>query len=59
VFEGRTAHVTGGSGIGKAITAALLERGSNVVVPEISPENAQTAADELSGGAGSRSSRVQ
>ncbi|HEY9415328.1 MAG TPA: hypothetical protein VIQ30_11260 [Pseudonocardia sp.] len=51
--------MTGGSGIGKAITAALLERGSNVVVPEISPENAQTAADELSGGAGSRSSRVQ
>ncbi|WP_199796692.1 SDR family NAD(P)-dependent oxidoreductase [Pseudonocardia dioxanivorans] len=51
VFAGRTGLVTGGgNGIGKAITAALLERGSNVVVLEISPENAEAAAAELPGG---------
>ncbi|MGD9988510.1 SDR family NAD(P)-dependent oxidoreductase [Pseudonocardia sp.] len=51
VFAGRTALVTGGgSGIGKAITAALLDKGTNVVVLEISPENAEAAAAELAGG---------
>lgn len=47
-FAGRTALVTGGgSGIGKAITAALLDAGANVVVLEQSEENAEQAAADL------------
>ncbi|MBD0863842.1 SDR family oxidoreductase [Gordonia sp. zg691] len=47
-FAGRTALVTGGgSGIGKAITASLLDAGANVVVLEKSGDNIETAAAEL------------
>jgi 3-oxoacyl-[acyl-carrier protein] reductase len=47
-LDGRTAVVTGGgSGIGKAITAALLEKGANVVVLEIEPANIESASKEL------------
>jgi len=47
-MTGRTAVVTGGgSGIGKAITAELLDQGANVVVLEISPANTDSARAEL------------
>lgn len=54
---GQNALVTGGGrGIGKAITAALLERGARVTVLEIEPAHAQQAQDELheASGAGAR-----
>jgi NAD(P)-dependent dehydrogenase (short-subunit alcohol dehydrogenase family) len=50
-LSGQTALVTGaGSGIGKGIAAALLERGANVVGLEIEPANTKTADEELAGG---------
>lgn len=50
-LAGRTVFVTGGgSGIGKAITAAVLEKGANVVVLEIEPANIKAASEELGGG---------
>ncbi|TCK26959.1 SDR family NAD(P)-dependent oxidoreductase [Pseudonocardia endophytica] len=50
-LSGQTAVVTGaGSGIGKAISAALLERGANVVGLEIEPTNIEAAGNELAGG---------
>jgi 3-oxoacyl-[acyl-carrier protein] reductase len=50
-IAGSTALVTGGgSGIGKAITSALLDRAASVVVLEISPENVKAAREELDAG---------
>lgn len=47
-FTGKTAFVTGGgSGIGKATTAALLRSGANVVVLEIEQNNIDSASKEL------------
>jgi 3-oxoacyl-[acyl-carrier protein] reductase len=50
-LQGKTVFVTGaGSGMGKAISAAVLEKGGNVVSLEISPENIKSATDELDAG---------
>ena len=50
-LDGRTVVVTGGgSGIGKGIVAALLEKGAGVVVLEIEPANIKSASEELGGG---------
>jgi NAD(P)-dependent dehydrogenase (short-subunit alcohol dehydrogenase family) len=54
-LDGRTVFVTGGArGIGKGITAALLEKGANVVVLEIEPAHIKSAAAELRPAAGLR-----
>lgn len=46
----QTAVVTGaGSGIGKAIAGALLERGARVLALEIEPANIKSASAELAG----------
>lgn len=50
-LSGQTAVVTGaGSGIGKAIAAALLTGGANVVSLEVSAANIESATKELDGG---------
>lgn len=50
--ENRKAVVTGGaSGIGKAIAAALIERGGHVVLADVDGEAARQAAQELGGNA--------
>jgi 3-oxoacyl-[acyl-carrier protein] reductase len=50
-LEGKTVFVTGaGSGMGKNISAAVLEKGGNVFSLEISAENIKAATAELDGG---------
>lgn len=47
-FEGRTAFVTGGArGIGLGIVRALLRRGANVAIADISADALGGAADAL------------
>ena len=47
-FTGKTALVTGsGSGIGKAIALLLAAKGSDIVVNDISPEDAASTAREI------------
>ena len=47
-FNGKTAIVTGGSrGIGKAIAEVFAQRGSQVVIADISLERAQQTASEI------------
>lgn len=49
--HGKTALVTGGaSGIGKAIAAALKQRGATVILADINEANLKTAAAELGPG---------
>ena len=56
-FEGKVAIVTGAaSGIGRALSAALVVRGASVVLADIDGEGAQQAADDLHAGPPGRAS---
>jgi NAD(P)-dependent dehydrogenase (short-subunit alcohol dehydrogenase family)/putative sterol carrier protein/acyl dehydratase len=47
-FDGQTAIITGsGGGLGKAYALAYAERGANVVVNDVSADNAQKVVDEI------------
>ena len=58
-FEGKVAIVTGAaSGIGRALSAALVVRGASVVLADLDGEGAQAAADKLHAGPPGRASGV-
>jgi NAD(P)-dependent dehydrogenase (short-subunit alcohol dehydrogenase family) len=56
-FEGKVAIVTGAaSGIGRALSAALVARGASVVLADLDGKGARAAADELHAGPPGRAS---
>jgi NAD(P)-dependent dehydrogenase (short-subunit alcohol dehydrogenase family) len=58
-YEGKVAIVTGAaSGIGKALSTALIERGTTVVLADIDEAGAKAAADSLHAGPPGRASGV-
>jgi len=58
-FEGRVAIVTGAaSGIGRALSAALVRRGATVVLADVDDAGVKTAADALAAGPPGRASGV-
>ncbi|KAL6251469.1 hypothetical protein RBB50_001678 [Rhinocladiella similis] len=54
-FEGQTAYVTGGaSGIARALTTMLVEKGIKVYIADINKQGAESVAQELNSKADSR-----
>ncbi|KAI1616927.1 hypothetical protein EDD36DRAFT_149362 [Exophiala viscosa] len=54
-LKGQTAYVTGGaSGIGRAVTAMLVEKGIKVYIADLNKQGAESVAKELNDKAGSQ-----